>query len=158
MQARSKSITALLLLLLCVLAGCNINKVYDNFEHTPLTGWEKNDSVAFSIPALEKAGTYQLDLQMRTDNSFPFQSVVLIVEQTVSPGHFIYADTLNCRLANEKGAILGDGINVYQYSFKVNDRHYNVGDSLYITVRHDMKREMLPGISDIGVKLNRIKD
>lgn len=156
MQVRSKSITALLLLLLCMLAGCNMNKVYDSFEHTPIAGWEKNDSVAFSIPALKNGGTYELGLQMRTDNTFPFQSVVLIVEQTLSPGEIVLADTIDCRLANERGEILGDGLNLYQYSFKVNERRYNTGDSLHITVRHNMKRDMLPGIAEVGVKLKRI--
>jgi hypothetical protein len=31
----------------------------------------------------------------------------------------------------------------------------NKGDSLEIKIRHDMKREILPGISDIGIMLNK---
>ena len=33
----------------------------------------------------------------------------------------------------------------------------NQGDSIHITVRHDMKREILPGVSDIGVKVELAK-
>lgn len=29
------------------------------------------------------------------------------------------------------------------------------GDSLQISVRHDMKREILPGVSDVGIKIEK---
>ena len=157
MPARSKTIVTLRLLAV-VAAGCNNNKVYDRFEHTPLAGWEKNEVITYPVPAIPRDGDYQLSLQMRTDNTFPFQSAVLIVDQAVMPLNVTHSDTLVCRMANEKGTILGSGINVYQYTFAVNTRHYNTGDSLHITLHHNMKREMLPGISDIGFKLERVSE
>lgn len=153
--ARNNSRYLLLFLLSALLAACNNNKVYDEFVHAPIKGWEKNDSLAFSIPSLEETGNYGLQLQMRTDNSFPFMSVVLIIDQKVIPGDTIYSDTLNCHVTDERGHTKGSGINIYQHEFSISNRHLNKGDSLYITVRHDMKREMLPGISDIGLVLSK---
>lgn len=155
MPAKSNSPFFLLLLLLGLLASCNNNKVYDEFAHAPIMGWEKNDSLAFRIPAMKEGGNYKLQLQMRTDNSFPFMSVVLIVDQKILPENKVFSDTLNCRLTDEKGHTLGNGINLYQYKFDIAERNLNEGDSLYITIRHDMKREMLPGISDIGIVMNK---
>ena len=43
----------------------------------------------------------------------------------------------------------------YQYQVPVNDITLQQGDSLHICVRHDMKREILPGISDVGIKMTR---
>ncbi len=155
MPARSNSGILLLFLLTIFLTACNNNKVYDEFAHAPIAGWEKNDSLAFAIPALAESGEYAMQLQMRTDNSFPFMSVVLIIDQKVMPEGRTYSDTLNCRVTDERGHTLGSGINIYQYAFDVADRHLNKGDSVYVTVRHDMKREMLPGISDVGIVLSR---
>lgn len=155
MQTRSNRLFFLLLLLLSLLTACDNKKVYDQFNHAPITGWEKTDSLIFCIPKLQEAGDYSLQLKMRADNSYPFMSVVLIVDQTVLPEKQVYSDTINCRLTDKYGNTLGKGINLYQFEFNVSDRRLNKDDSLYVTVRHDMKREILPGIADIGIALSK---
>ena len=57
------------------------------------------------------------------------------------------------KLADDKGNMLGQGISYYQYNFILVDRDLSKGDSLHVTVRHIMKREILPGISDIGFRM-----
>ena len=155
MLQRNNRPTLLLFLLLALLTACDNKKVYDEFCHAPVAGWEKNDALAFSIPKQKEGGDYSLQLQMRTDNSFPFMSVVLIVDQEILPGRKVYSDTLNCKITDERGYTLGKGVNIYQFKYDIADRYLNKGDSLHITVRHDMKREMLPGISDVGITLSR---
>lgn len=145
----------MLLSLITALSACDNKKVYDVFVHTPLAGWEKNDSLVFNIPKIKDAGEYTLSLQMRTNNDFPFMKVVLIADQTTIPEGTTHSDTIVCNLTDNKGRSLGTGINIYQYRFPVNSNRYNAGDSLRITIRHDMKREILPGISDIGMTLSR---
>ena len=49
----------------------------------------------------------------------------------------------------------GHGISTYQYNFHLTTLTLNEGDSLHIAVRHNMKREILPGISDIGIRLSQ---
>ena len=46
-------------------------------------------------------------------------------------------------------------MSVYQFAFPVADVDLNEGDSVQIRIRHDMKREILPGIADVGIKLSR---
>ena len=77
----------------------------------------------------------------------------MIVEQKVMPGNVTRCDTVTCELTDDKGKVKGNGISNYQYVFHVSDRHYHKGDSLHISVRHDMKREILPGITDVGISL-----
>ena len=155
MLTRSKRYKLVLLLILGLLASCDNRKVYDEYCHAPIQGWEKNDYLSFSIPKLQEGGDYTLQLEMRTDNLFPFMSVVLIVDQKIMPAGKVHSDTIKCGITDERGNTLGKGVNIYQHSFAIGDRHLNKGDSLYITVRHDMKREMLPGVSDVGIALSR---
>ncbi|MFQ9996553.1 MAG: gliding motility lipoprotein GldH, partial [Hoylesella buccalis] len=42
-----------------------------------------------------------------------------------------------------------------QYAFDITSMDLHEGDSLHISVRHDMKREILPGISNVGVSLTK---
>ena len=137
------------------LSSCNTDVVYDKYNHTPLAGWEKNDTLAFDVPAMKESGRYRLELGLRTSTSFPFTGLSLVVEHTVEPRHMLYTDTVNCRLADDKGNVLGKGVSCFQYSFIVSDVDLRKGDSLHVCVRHIMKREIMPGISDVGLKITR---
>lgn len=136
------------------LTSCDSKKVYDTYEHTPIAGWEKSDLLSFSIPKVATSGTYSTDLGLRVNESYPFMSVTLIVEQHILPSDKTVTDTLKCSLIDEKGNTTGQGVNLYQYRFHVSDLPLQAGDSLQVKVRHDMKREILPGISDVGIRLS----
>ncbi len=138
-----------------MLMSCNGRKVYDSFEHTPLYGWERNDTVTFCVPAVEDDGTYSLYLNLRTDNNFPFTNITMIVNRSVSPSGLHCTDTLKCQLADYRGQSLGKGINLYQYTFPISTAQLAKGDSLSVKVNHNMMREILPGISDIGLTIKK---
>lgn len=138
-----------------LLTACNSRKVYDQYDHTPISGWEKNDTLTFDIGKQADSGRYDMNLGLRINNTYPFIGLTLIVEQTVFPGKATHSDTLNCKLTDRYGRFMGHGVSYYQYHFKVNELSLQQGDSLHITVRHDMKREILPGISDIGISLKK---
>ena len=84
-----------------------------------------------------------------------FTKTPLIVDQTAVKSGKNYRDTLNCKLIDHNGNVKGQGVSHYQYEFKLATIPLEAEDSLHITIRHDMKREMLPGITDIGVTLIR---
>ena len=136
-----------------VFASCTTDTVYDTYDHTPLSGWEKNDTLSFDVPKMKQAGVYSQSLGVRMTEIFPFTSVSLIVQQTVYPSGKVVTDTIKCPITDSRGNFLGDGVSAYQYSFPIREISLNKGDSLHICVRHNMKREILPGVSDIGVKI-----
>ncbi|MCI1742050.1 MAG: gliding motility lipoprotein GldH [Prevotella sp.] len=158
-----------ILLFLCTIiffTSCLEHRVYDHYEHTPLSGWEKNDSLFFNIPSLAETDNYNINLGLRINSTYPFQAITLIIKQTVYPGgnrnkktgfsagrlEKTYIDTLNCRLTNKNGRIEGRGIGSFQYHFPVTRIQLNKGDSIHICISHNMKQEILPGISDIGIE------
>lgn len=85
--------------------------------------------------------------------------MTLIVNQTIYPANkgqrIERTDTVLCQLINQRGENKGQGISYYQYNFPINIYKINRGDSIHIAIRHDMKREILPGVSDIGVKITK---
>ena len=143
-------------LLAFFVVSCTGNKVYDHYNHTPVTGWEKVDTLKFDVPKVSKMGHYSTDLGLRINSHYPFISLSLIVEQTVFPGGRTHIDTLNCGLVSDNGKIKGQGIGSYQYHFRISEMALKAGDSLHICVRHDMKCEMIPGISDVGIEICRL--
>ena len=146
------------------LSSCKDSLVYDHYTHTPIAGWEKNDTLSFDIPPLETSGDYEEQLGLRITGAYPFMGLTLIVEQTIYPDKSkkwektVKSDTIQCDLIDKNGVTRGQGISYYQYNFPVAVHSLCEKDSLHITVRHDMKREILPGISDIGLKLERMRE
>ena len=146
-----------------LLPSCTGALVYDQYEHTPIAGWEKNDTLSFEVPPLASGGTYQGSLGLRITGAYPFMKLTLIVTSKVYPkngpkGKYeVSEDTLQCDLIDQFGKTKGQGISYYQYNMPISVKDLQEGDSLLFAIRHDMKREILPGISDIGLKLTRIR-
>jgi gliding motility-associated lipoprotein GldH len=133
--------------------GCNRKVVYNRYEHTPVSGWERNDTLFFDIPPVERSQVVYEELGLRINSLYPFCDLCLIVEQTTMPMGFIRRDTITCSLMDREGNVKGSGISYYQYNMRIADLSLNKGDSLHIGIRHNMKREILPGIADVGLLL-----
>lgn len=155
MSRNSSILTATLAVALMLVASCSRKTVYSHYEHTPLLGWEKGDTLFFDVRPVSESGTYREDVGLRLDGLYPFMSLQLTVEQTIQPLGHLRHDTLNCSLIDHGGLAKGDGVSYYQYNFHLTTLELNRGDSLHICVRHNMKREMLQGISDVGISLRR---
>lgn len=147
---------AMIVVAVALLCGaCTDERVYDHYNHTPITGWDKVDTLIFDVPPMRAGGRYGTNMGLRINKSYPFMSLTLIVEQTVFPSKKTYTDTLVCKLIGDDGSVRGQGISSYQYRYHVSELTLHAQDSLHISVRHNMMREILPGISDIGISLEK---
>lgn len=146
-------IIALTSLALCT--ACTGRKVYDHYDHTSLEGWDRAEALTFDVPAMADSGLYATMLGLRVNDLYPFTRLTLIVEQRVLPTRQIRQDTVSCSLVDDKGAMKGQGVSSYQYRLPVSTLMLHCGDSLHITVRHNMKREILTGVSDVGIEIQR---
>ena len=144
------------LTLFCVLVtACNQKTVYYHYEQTPMTGWDKNDTLSFVIGPISSSGRYQEELGLRISGEYPFTGLNLIVEQRNKSKQLLRVDTLACNLINEQGNVKGRGVSQFQYLFPLTIMDLQENDQLFVKVRHDMKRDILPGISDVGLRLVR---
>ena len=156
MQKTSRAVVIGILITVAYAFGaCNRLPIYSHYEHAPSAGWEKNDTLDFYVTPVKEAGYYHEELGLRIDDSYPFQGLCLVIEQTILPSGYRHNDTLNCSLYEKNGVAKGSGIKHYQYNFHMNTIRLNEGDSLHIAVRHNMKREIMPGITDIGLLIRK---
>ena len=135
-------------------SSCDDSRIYDCYAATPQNGWERNEVLHFEVSKIEKAGIYQQCVQLRANQKYPFQTVTLIVEQTIFPQKQVYQDTIECHIINEEGQLEGkNGISSTEVVAPLRTLQLRQGDSLAISIRHDMRRELLPGISDVGIRI-----
>ena len=78
-----------------------------------------------------------------------------LVEQTIYPAGNTVIDTLDCRLIDDSGIAMGQGVSQYQYLFPLKTLPLHCGDSLHLEVHHNMKRQILPGITGVGIKIQK---
>ena len=104
-------------------------------------------SVTTSASAATKGGKNQVEKVLPTN---------IIVKQTTLPSGVSRTDTLSCTLADEDGNILGKGVNYYQHVFPLTNISLSEGESVVIAIRHNMIRETLPGIADVGIRLSKL--
>ena len=137
------------------LTACDESLAYSHYEHTQLAGWEKSDTLFFDTPRIKNNGRYRVELGLRTTGDFPFTSLSLNIEQHILPANTTKNYKVTCRLMEDNGLTRGQGVSIYQFAFPIADIDLQEGDSVQFRIRHDMKREILPGIADIGIKLSR---
>ena len=104
-----------MLLAVLLLTACKQRTVYYHYEHTPLSGWEKNDTLVFTTDTIAIDGTYSEEVGIRINGTYPFLQLNLVVEHLVMPAMTVKSDTLSCRLIDETGNALGNGVSNYQY-------------------------------------------
>lgn len=147
---------AFFLILTFLATACNGDIAYSRYEDVDIAGWDSHDTLSFGIKPLAEDNHYTLSLGLKTGNGFPYKNVTIVVQQTVFPSRQSFADTLDCRLYDDEGRMLGNGTGSHQYLFDIANRHFNKGDSIHITIRHNMKRELMPGIASVGVVLRSL--
>lgn len=134
--------------------SCDNPRIFDDYEAIAQDGWERNKVLTFNVPKMQHTGTYQQWVQLRAYQKYPFQTVTLIVEQTVFPQKQVYRDTIDCHIINKEGRLEGkNGISCTEVVAHLRTLQLQQGDSLTISIRHDMRRELLPGISDVGIRI-----
>ena len=138
----------------CACMACTEGTVFNQYESTFLKGWERNDTISFQTGAMKEAGNYVEEVGIRINGDYPFMKLCLIVEQTVLPSGRAFHDTLTCQLIDDSGNATGDGINHYQYLFPMTTLKLDKDESVHVAIHHCMKREILPGILDVGLKLS----
>ena len=149
------SLRTLVLLLVAVLfaTACQREETYMCYEATDVTGWSIAEKLDFGVPPLQESGTYIARLHVRTTPGNPFPFKVLYLEVRQEQDSVVTVDTVACTLSTDDPAV--QGIVVRQCTFPVRQLYCSRGDSLHYTVRHIMRQEDIPGISDVGISLVR---
>lgn len=138
------------------LTGCSGGGYrYSHYEAIGHQGWERTDTLYFTPAPVAHYGTYTEEVGLRTTSLYPFMQLTLIVCQEAKPSGFCRADTINARLTDDEGRVTGEGINHYQYLFSLPPVELAAGDTLRVSIHHDMMRSPLVGVDNVGFSLKQ---
>jgi len=137
-------------LLLFLTTACTSKEIFSEFHSFPDAVWERSEKANFEVSVLDSTQQYDVFLEIRNNNDYPFRNLWLFVDVTMPDGKQ-RRDTINAELADVYGRWHGKGISLYTYSFlyESNIQYPNTGAFLY-SITQGMREESLNGISDIG--------
>lgn len=150
-------------LVVIVLVSCDKKRAFDEYKSVG-NGWHKDSIVSFDLPALDVKKQYNLFLNIRDNNDYPFNNLFLIVSME-QPDKTTIVDTLEYQMANPDGSLLGEGFSdvkdsklVYKERIKFTSGAYRV--HIKQAVRQTGKVSgvsKLEGITDVGFRIEKIE-
>ena len=120
--------------------------------------WKKNNAQTFSFDISDAQNLKNMMFVVRNNNNYPYSNLRLIASVEHNKKK-ISTDTLNYILAKPNGEWIGTGFGdtkeiVFQY--KLNYKFPKNG-KYSVKVVQAMRRNVLPGIEDIGIKIQNLK-
>lgn len=138
---------------LLLLGSCRDEAAYRRYQSVPIEGWDSQDAVTFDVDTIRTTRDYNVAIGVRTSaaDAYPFKELYLeIIERWEHP-KAEYRDTVGCILTDDRGEVEGKGTQRYQYEYDLHRQPLRAGQTGRVSVRHVMRREIISGISDIGL-------
>ena len=137
------------------LTACTTDTLLHHYESLPAEGWERRDTVCFDVPQQTEDFSGTLTIGLRTSANICFQDIVLAVEQVDDNADTYRCDTVRYPLTDADGNALTGGINIHQYETQQLPILLRKGKSTTVRIHHLMRHELIPGITKIGIKIEK---
>jgi len=140
------------------LVSCDGNRIYEVNKPIENSTWHQELTKQFNIEITDTSLTYNVIINIRNKNDYPYNNLYLFIEMT-SPMEKFFTDTLEFQMADKKGKWTGSGIgNFWQNQVKLLDNVKLLETGIYkINIGQGMRDENLIGISDVGVRVEQTK-
>lgn len=142
--------------------SCDSNRVFDTYKSVPKT-WHKDSIVSFKVNPPDSTNTYNLFVNLRNTNDYKFSNLFLIVEMVFPHGKTI-KDTLEYRMADPTGKLLGEGITSVKENKLWYKEHvvFKEKGEYQVNIQQAMRENgkvngvvELEGITDIGFRIEK---
>ncbi|MBD0823414.1 gliding motility lipoprotein GldH [Aestuariibaculum marinum] len=146
-----------------VFVSCDSKRVFDEYKSVP-NKWHKDSIVSFNITPPDSTNAYNLFVNLRNTNAYKYNNLFLIVEMVFPHGKTI-KDTLEYRMADPTGKLLGTGVT----DTKENKLWYKEGvvfqeaGEYQVNIQQAMREngkvngvEELEGVTDVGFRIEHI--
>jgi gliding motility-associated lipoprotein GldH len=152
----------LFLLTLILLVSCDKKRVYDEYKSVG-KAWHKDSIVSFELPKIDTTKYYNLFLNIRDNDNYPFDNLFVIVSME-QPGGLTKVDTLEYQMANADGTLLGDGFtDVKESKLYYKERMKFKTGAYKVHVRQATRQtgkvagvQKLEGITEVGFRIEKL--
>lgn len=146
------------ILMLIFLVGCSASN--DNVIMNPIDNkWSKKAEQKFKLEITDPQNPKNLIFVVRNNNQYPYSNIRFIVNFKNPDSKTAEVDTLNYILAKPNGEWLGTGFGETKetlFQYRTNYKFPKKG-TYEVGVMQAMRNDNLPGIEDLGIKVETAK-
>ncbi|MFN4364486.1 gliding motility lipoprotein GldH [Chryseobacterium hispalense] len=139
--------------------SCNSSSTEEVIMNSVDNKWNKKSEQKFNLEISDPQNPKNIIFVVRNNNEYPYSNIRFIVNFTDLQTKKKQTDTLNYILAKPNGEWLGTGFGDTKetlFQYKLNYRFPAKG-KYEIDLAQAMRNDILPGIEDIGVKIETAK-
>ena len=152
--------SGILILVTILLFSCDKKRVFDEYKSVG-SAWHKDSIVTFDLPVLDSTKRYDLFVNLRNNNNYPFNNLFLIVAIEM-PNGFTKVDTLEYQMANPDGTLLGNGFTDIKESKLYLKEGVKFRGKYKVHIKQDVRQsgkipgvQELEGITDVGFRIEQ---
>jgi len=135
--------------------SCSHNEVFFDYHSFANAEWNRNDTAVFNVRIEEKSQAYDVSIELRNNDAYPFSNIWLFVDYKLPNGKS-RTDTVTADLADIYGKWYGKGMSLYNFSIPYETTVLFPDTGIYTySIRQGMRDDPLKGISDIGLKVSK---
>ncbi|MDP4186197.1 MAG: gliding motility lipoprotein GldH [Bacteroidota bacterium] len=147
-----------LMLLIVLLVSCDPNRTYEKYQKVDKNGWHQDSTIYFAVDISDTVNLYNLYVNIRNKGNYPNSNLWLFLTVTPPKGKSI-TDTVEFNLADIHGKWMGKGLgdlydSQHLYKGKV---FFPTAGTYRFKIQHGMRETLLPGIRDVGIRIEKIK-
>lgn len=147
-------IFALILATLCT--ACSHREAFYRFHSMAESVWHKDSVIRFEVAVHDTVSLHDVFVELRNTEQYPYKNIWLFIS-VQKPSGEVRRDTLECQLADDFGKWYGKGLSLYEVSIPCgSDVVFPQSGSYIYTVTQAMRDDLLQGISDVGLKIEKI--
>jgi gliding motility-associated lipoprotein GldH len=157
MKLKLTQVLCLSVILLSLIA-CDPDKVLDEYHTLNNSIWNVDSVQNFTFSILRKDQIHNIYFNIRNDRSYEFCNLWLFV--TIDPPRGVSkTDTVQVMLADPAGKWLGKGFSgIYDNRrLYMQNVYFPEPGNYSIHLRHGMRPARLKGITDIGIRVEKVK-
>ncbi|MFZ1331986.1 MAG: gliding motility lipoprotein GldH [Flavobacteriales bacterium] len=145
-----------------LLLGCTEGVVFQADVPIPNGTWDRNFQPEFAFDIADTISQHDVFIDVRHTGDYPFSDLFLFIDLK-GPGGKEMRDTVQCLLADPMGRWYGKGtgfISADRYQAKVLYKLHNrfpANGRYSLKLEQAMRTEVLEGVLDIGVSVERSK-
>jgi len=148
---------SLFVLAIALMAGACKNEIfYNETVHLKNSEWKAGDTLFYSFDSKDTLASYDFYFEIRNTTDYDMQNLYLFIT-AYYPGNTYSRDTAECILAAPDGKWYGEGMGKHKdnrFLFRKGVRFRKSGNHI-IAVNQAMRKDILKGISDVGILIKK---
>lgn len=152
--------SAILFVAALLFFSCDEKRVFDEYKSVG-SAWHKDSIVTFNLPELDTTKRYDLFVNLRANNNYPYNNLFLIVALE-KPNGYTKVDTLEYQMADPDGTLLGDGFSDIKESKLYLKENVKLRGKYKVLIKQAVRETgkvpgvtLLEGITDVGFRIEK---